>query len=257
MGIIKIGTFNVKDNKINRSGGLREDGISNADIVAKKIEEFDLLGTQELSIKYVNSIKLKQSKYKFYGNYRYGKLLAYMPFNESNHIITNKKVIKSKTVHLLWIPHNIKDLKTSIKKFSIMPRIATIVIIDDDGIGKFCMINTHLDYEIPSIQLRQLKALQKLINKYSCDYPVILTGDFNMELSDYKFNDFINSIKSNKIKHVDIDGYSWKDKDGTCKMLDHVFVPNAWEVEEAYVDDSEDIATTSDHKPLVVKARIK
>lgn len=46
MDTLKIGSFNTKDNSINSKGGMREDGISNADILANQIKEnaFDLLG---------------------------------------------------------------------------------------------------------------------------------------------------------------------------------------------------------------------
>lgn len=138
-----------------------------------------------------------------------------------------------------------------------MPRIATIVIIDDENIGNFCMINIHLDYQVPSIQLRQLKSVLNLIEIYSKNYKVILTGDFNMEISDEKFKNFINEIEKNNIKHVKIDGYSWYDKEGNGKMLDHIFIPEKWQIEDAYIDNCKDVATTSDHRPVVAKVKIK
>ena len=122
MDKMTIGTFNTKDNSINRNGGVREDGISNADLVTDIIKEneFDFLGTQELTIKYVNELALRLSDYKFYGSYRYGNLLTKMPYNENNQIITNQNVLVSKTIWLPWIANNFPDLKTSITKMSIM-----------------------------------------------------------------------------------------------------------------------------------------
>ena len=89
MDTLKIGSFNTKDNATNRKGGMREDGISNADILASQIKEneFDLIGTQELTIKYVNELVSRLKDYKFYGSYRYGNLLTKIPFNENNNII--------------------------------------------------------------------------------------------------------------------------------------------------------------------------
>lgn len=72
-------------------------------------------------------------------------------------------------------------------KASIMPRVATIVVTEDNEHRKICMINTHLDYQIPSIQAKQLEKLKSIILKYSKDYRIILTGDFNMELNDNNF----------------------------------------------------------------------
>ncbi len=254
---MKFGSFNVKDNFINNHGGQRDDGKSNADIVSKIIiaEEFDLLGTQELTINYVNEIATRLKDYKFYGDYRYGNIIKKMPFNETNSIITNKKIDFTETIHLPWIPNNITDLKTSIVKFSIMPRIATIVIINDEENGRICMINTHLDYQVPSIQLRQLQELKKLIQKYSQNYPVILTGDFNMELEDYNFNNFRKDIrKENKLVRVDINDKTWHNPKGEDKVLDHIFIPDYWTIENAGIISSQE---TSDHDLIYVNTKVK
>ena len=252
-GTLRIGTFNVKDNKINRNGGIREDGIDNSELMAKEIEQFDLLGTQELTIKFVNALKLKIGNYKLYGNYRYGKLLAKMPYNESNNIITNQKVLSEKTVMLPWIANNLKDLKTSIVKMSIMPRIATIAIVEDSNKNQICMINTHLDYQVKSIQIRQLEALKKIINKYKQNYPIILTGDFNMELTDEHFNKFVNEIKPD-LQHVNIDEKTWHGNNGEETNVDHIFVSNEYEVQDKGVISSNGI---SDHDILYADIRKK
>ena len=122
MDTLKIGSFNTKDNSINRKGGMREDGISNADILANQIKEnaFDLLGTQELTIKYVNELALRLNGYKFYGSYRYGNLLTKIPFNENNNIITNKD--------------------NNGLKYNIEINVAITVILEDIMLGKDCDI---------------------------------------------------------------------------------------------------------------------
>jgi len=248
MDSIRIGTFNTKDNKINRNGGLREDGINNADLVSAiiKEKEFDLLGTQELTIKYVNELALRLKNYKFCGGYRYGNLLTAMPYNENNQIITNRNVLKNETVWLPWLANNFSDLKTSITKMSIMPRIATIVISEDEEHRKICMINTHLDYQTPSIQIRQLNAIKKLIQKYGQDYEVVLTGDFNMELGDKKFDSFVADVQGN-LQHIHIQDSTWHGKNGEEATFDHIFVPKDWKIEDAGIIDS---MGTSDHNAV-------
>lgn len=42
MDTLKIGSFNTKDNATNRKGGMREDGISNSDILASQIKDLVL-----------------------------------------------------------------------------------------------------------------------------------------------------------------------------------------------------------------------
>lgn len=256
MDTLKIGSFNTKDNATNRKGGMREDGISNADILANKIKEneFDLIGTQELTIKYVNELVIRLKDYKFYGSYRYGNLLTKIPFNENNNIITSKNVVSQNTIWLPWIANNFSDFKDSITKMSIMPRIATIVIIKDQNNSEICMINTHLDYQIPSIQKRQLQALKQVVEKYSMKYPIILTGDFNMEINDQNFNDFILDIKDKNLKRVEINESTWYDKNGNGKTLDHIFLPNDWDIQNAGIID---LKGASDHKGIFVETNVK
>ena len=100
MNYIRVGTMNVKDYKINRDGGIQEDGTNNAKLVSDiiKEKEFDLLGTQELTIQYVDALKRFLPNYKFYGNYRYGNVLARMPYNENNQIIAKQRVLKYETI---------------------------------------------------------------------------------------------------------------------------------------------------------------
>ncbi len=253
MSYIRVGTMNTKDNKINRNGGIQEDGTNNAKLVSDiiKEKEFDLLGTQELTIKYVNELQRFLPNYKFYGNYRYGNVLArVMPYNENNQIITKQNVLECKTIWLPWVANNFPDLKTSIVKMSIMPRIATIVVSEDEEHRKVCMINTHLDYQVPSIQVRQLEALKKIIQKYSL-YDIILTGDFNMEIGDKSFSLFVNDTKD-KLQHVDVDGVTWHGVNGEETMVDHIFVPKNWQVENTEIID---LKGTSDHDAICVDVR--
>ena len=276
MNTLKIASINTKDNSINRTGGIREDGTSNAEILADiiKKENLDLIGTQELTIEYVNALQrelnfkqniygqneLYTGKYQFTGSYRYGDLFLKMPYNENNNIIIkhqneqDKEILEERTVWLPWIPDNFNDLKTSITKLSIMPRIATIVVLKDEIFGSLCMINTHLDYQLPSLQIRQLKALKQLILKYQQKYPVIVTGDFNMQPSDNHFQSFITDLKENNIKRVEINESTWYGKDVESKEVDHIFIPTDFLIEDAGIIDSKE---TSDHKFIHAHVRRK
>lgn len=255
MSNIKIGTMNIKNNKINRSGGEQNNGTNNAEIVSNIIKEkdFDLLGTQELTIKYQKSLEHFLPNYQFYGNYRYGNLFTKMPYNENNQIITKQKVLENKTIWLPWIANNFPDFKDSITKMSIMPRIVTIVISEDPEHNKICMINTHLDYQVPSIQMKQLEALKKLIEKYSQSYDIFLTGDFNMEIGNKMFDSFVDDVKD-KLQHADINSNTWHGKDGKESQVDHVFIPQKWNIENVEIIN---LKGTSDHDAIYVEAKRK
>lgn len=256
---LTIGSFNTKDNAINRNGGIRNDGTDNAKILAQKIKEknFDILGTQELTIKYTTRLEQLLPNYKFCGDYRYSNALINMPYNENNQIMTKQNILSTKTIWLPFIAHNPKDLKTSISKASIMPRIATITITENEDGQKICTINTHLDYQIPSVQIRQLKALSKIIKTYSAQYPIILTGDFNMELKEEHFKEFVQSMEKENIQRVEINENTWCPKEENGKTEDHIFIPKNWIVEDCGVIQDEEMRELSDHKAIYVKAKTR
>lgn len=188
MDTIRIGTLNAQNSKINRTGGITSEGKDNSQILAEHIENsgYYFLGTQELTRIFSKNLLTHLKKYKLYGNYRYGssKLVQNIgmldSFNENNAIITNAQVLKTTTNLLPWFPSNPKALFESLKNGSIMPRIVTITEISDENIGTIHAINTHLDYQLKSVQTKQLKRIYEIIEILSKVYPVVLTGDFNM-----------------------------------------------------------------------------
>ena len=259
MDTIKIGTINLQNNKINRNGGLKENGIDNAIILANHIEEekYDILGTQELTRNFINRITPNLKNFKLYGNYRYGdsilarKIKFINDFNETNSIITNNIALKEETINLPFIPNNIKDLVESITKGSIMPRIATILMTEIDN-QRICTINTHLDYQIPSIQIKQLESLKRIINKY-ISYPIVLTGDFNMEVGTSYFDEFNDYLIDAGIKRVEINEKTNSSKFPNTKAIDHIYIPVEWDVEEIGIKELPEV---TDHKEVYVKARL-
>jgi len=250
MTILKIGSFNIK-NTLNK-----KNNISNAKTIAQLIKEekIDILGTQELTRASEVELNKNLKDYKCYGNYRLGKyLFKNSNFNENNIIITNKKVTEHKTIWLPWIAKNFKDLKKSILKKSIMPRIATIITINDHEFGKIKMINTHLDHKIINIKEKQLEKLKNIIEKIERKYQIVLTGDFNLQEKDEIFQKFIKDLEKLNLKKVIIEEKTWTGKDGKQKQIDHIFIPNSWKILEKGILDNKEI---SDHNPIFVKVEI-
>ena len=254
---LKIGTVNLQNNKVNRNGGYLNQNIDTSKIISEHIEseQFDILGTQELTRGFVNNITSKLVKYKLYGNYRYGssliarKIPIISDFNENNNIVTKYEVIKEETKLMPFIPNNIKDLAESIKKFSIMPRIVTIVVTKSEK-GIICAINTHLDYQIPSVQKRQLEFLKQLVKHYSEMYPVVLTGDFNMEIGMEQFDLFNSEMQDAGLKRVEVNEKTNASKFDNKTAIDHIFIPKDWQVIKKGVKD---IDYVTDHKEVYVE----
>lgn len=265
---IKIGTLNCQNNIINRNGGIQESGIDNSKILANHIQgnDYFCFGTQELT----RNISLNLTKnlkncgcYKLYGNYRFGSsniiksINSIESYNENNCIITNRLVVYKETNKLPWISRNPKELIESITKGSIMPRIATGILIDDEYVGKVFVLNTHLDYQIPSIQHKQLKELLKLVKEVNYFFPVILTGDFNMEVGNPYFDEFIDSLKSLNIKRVEVNDKTNAEKFSNKTAIDHIFIPKDWLVLKSGIIEDLKISIITDHKGVYAKVKIK
>lgn len=259
--IIKIGTVNLQNNRINRAGGLREDGIDTAKLIAEHIEKekFDILGTQELTSTFVNNIAYNLVNYKLYGGYRYGegilakKVKFINDFNENNNIITYHEVLEETTKNMPFIPNNVHDLTKSITKGSIMPRIITITITRING-ELICVMNTHLDYQIPSVQIKQLEFIKNLVIVYSEKYPVVLTGDFNMEIGTEYFDKFNLDLLKYGIKRVEVNDKTNAIKFPNITAIDHIFIPNEWEVIN---QGTKTIENVTDHKEVFTEVKYK
>lgn len=259
---LKIGTINLKNDEINRRDGLRLDGENNYEITLNHIleENFDILGTQELTRNFSTYLDFNLDNYVIYGKYRFGnnnivrKIKLVRRFNESTAIITKYKVIKKYTKHLPFIPIKIKDFIKMFKdKKLCVPRIATIVILKAND-QDICVINTHLDYRFKSVQIRELNVLRRLIRKYIKRYKIVLTGDFNMDISSEHFRDFINDLDKLGIKRVEVNDKTNALKYRSKTAIDHIFIPSNYEVLEKGIND---LGEVTDHKEIYARVKVK
>lgn len=266
MDTIKIGTLNTQNNKINRTGGITPEGTDNSSILANHIENagYYFLGTQELTRVFSKNLLNNLKNYKLYGNYRYGssKLVQSInvldSFNENNAIITKGDFLRTTTNLLPWFPSNPKALFESLKTGSIMPRIVTIAEITDENIGNVFAINTHLDYQLKNVQTRQLKSIYEIIKILIDEYPVVLTGDFNMEVGvNSHFDDFIYALEGLGMQRVPVNNKTNAEKFSNKTAIDHIFIPKAWVIENAGLIEDETLNSVTDHKGVFADVRIK
>lgn len=266
MDTIKIGTLNTQNNKINRSGGLTTDGMDNSVNLAQHIENigYYFLSTQELTRVFSDKLMKNLEHYKLYGGYRYGssklvkKIKVLDDFNENNAIITNRNVKDISTNLLPWFPNNPRDLMSSLKHGSIMPRIVTSTLITDEVFGDIYAINTHLDYQLKSVQLRQLKNIYKMISILSKEYQMVLTGDFNMEVNnDEHFDEFILGLEQLGLKRVEVNDKTNSDKFENKTAIDHIFIPKRWTVENAGLINDESLNNLTDHKGVFADIKVR
>lgn len=247
---IKVGTLNVQN---------RTKDINSAKALATHIENtgYYFLGTQELTRVFSNELINNLKKYKLYGKRRYGNsnLLKHVKFiddiNESNAIITKETVVNVETDFLPWIAHNPKDLFESVNSGSIVPRIMTIIDIEDEDYGKIYAVNTHLDYQVKNIQINQMKNIYRILKTLRKRYPIVLTGDFNIGIKDEHFNSFIKDLDTLGLKRVPINDRLNE------TAINHIFIPKNWIIERSGLIDDSNLSTLTDNKGIYADIRIK
>ncbi len=208
----------------------------------------DIICVQELTDAYENQLKNYLKNYTFTGQNRFSKKsLWYNRFGEKNSIFTNQKIIQSKTYSL---SKNINKLgKRSL--LSVFPRIATVTTIEKAS-TKITIINTHIDHLNNIAKKNQLQALKKIITKNN-HYPIILTGDFNLNTENAIFQDFVKYMQTKNCKLVSLKENTFKPhkKNHNLKTPDHIFIPNNFNIENIEVIDN----NLSDHKLINIKIK--
>ena len=204
--MLTISTFNIQNKEDKNKIKLIKNYLIDNNI--------DILNLQEAYPKFMREFQSDLKDYKVTGNYRY---LYFPKINESNPIITNKKVLYSKTYNLPHLPSLLNRIITK-----------TVVVIDNKEISIY---NTHLDYQYLSVKKRQLNKILKLIKKDK--NPIILTGDFNI----YRVQIDEKTFKPSKYK----------------RAIDHIFISKDFKlVDKNVVKDIE----TSDHYPVLIRVLI-
>lgn len=229
--MLVVSTFNIQnDNKKYQKNKAKE--------IYNYLEknQIDILNMQEVFLKFEKDfLALIKNKFNIYGKYRY--LIKKLPFSEKVGIVTDKKVIKTKTYRLPHFP-------------SPLNRIVTKTIIEYNH-KNITVLNTHLDYKYNKVKEKQLEYLLKMIKKEK--NPLILTGDFNLKTNNLIFKKFISELEKQNIKLI-------KTNDKTLKWsirhrpIDHVFCSNQFKVIDKKIITN---IKSSDHYPVLVKLELK
>lgn len=220
--MLTISTFNIQNDQ-NSSKYLEI-----KDYLLKN--KIDILSLQEVYPKCAKKLKEELKEYTYTGEYRY---LYFPKINESNPIITNKKVLNTKTYRLPHLP-------------SLLNRIITKTVLEIDN-NKITVFNTHLSHRREKAKKRELEVILKLLKKES--NPIILTGDFNLKNNKELFNNFTSSLEKLGIYRVDIAEKTLKTSK-YHRAIDHIFLSKDFcLLDKAVIKE----LPISDHYPILVK----
>ncbi len=251
---LKIGTLNCQNNADNRSN--RKD---RAHLLAHHIldKKYDILGTQELTIRFTKKVDKYLRVYNFYGDYQYGRGIigTFTPvlrsFNQGNHVISRIPALSVSTKALPWLRYSWKDFKRAWKKKSIARRIVTRVEMEVEE-KRVYIFNTHLDYYTPALQEKQLAYLIKQIRKYRNYGFVVVMGDFNLETTDTIFQNFRKELEKMNIIKVPVNEKTNASKYREKTSIDHIFIPGEWKILECGTISTETLSYLTDHKAVYV-----
>lgn len=239
---MKILTFNVR----NRYGIKNYSGIYKGIDTIKNLSDYiksndiDIVALQEVVESYRDNLTNALGTYYVYGKPRFGNNIftrninKLKRFNESANIYTKGEAICGKCYKMPSLP-------------DILPRVATLVEYKIDS-KVITIINVHLSAYNKISKNRQLKYLYKKIKHIKT--PVILLGDFNMNIKSNIMNKFIDKLSNININHLEIKGRTFK-KSKRNLPIDHVFISKSFKV-KSVEKVKEKVVSFSDHYPVLI-----
>ncbi|WP_417885767.1 endonuclease/exonuclease/phosphatase family protein [Zunongwangia sp.] len=249
---IKVMTYNIKyanENDGENSWSHRKDWITNQ----IKFYEPDILGVQEALQVQIDYFNDQMPNYKYIGVGRdNGKKEG-----EYSAIFYNADKLKVLTNSTFWLNENPSKIKKGWD--AALPRICTYGLFENKKTGKkFWHFNTHFDHV--GVKARQESAkliFNKIQELNSENYPVVLTGDFNLT-PETKSIQFLSDrlIEAKTIAKLvfgptgTYNGFEFSEP--ITEKLDYIFISkNGFKVlKYATLSDSKNLHYPSDHLPV-------
>ena len=219
----------------------------------------DLIGLQEAEMFQVKELIEMLDEYDWYGISREDGKAG----GESTAILYRKKRFSLEQKQTLWLSETPELVSKGWD--AAYKRTITITKIKDLMSSKeFYYFNTHLDHIGEAARTESSKMIVNEIGKYSNEYPVILSGDFNYRSTSDGYKIIVNKIFDTKLisktestgGNISFNGFG-KDIQPDNK-IDFIFVNDKVEVLDHNVDTTTfDGLYPSDHYPVISEIRIK
>lgn len=262
MNTMKVMSFNIR--YANEGDGkhawrYRKERVANL----IRFYEVDLLGMQEALYEQVQYLDEQLKDFAWYGLGRDdGKLSG-----EFSPIFYRESVFELLDKGTFWLSETPEE-PTKGWDADIKRVVTWVKLRDKENDQEFYYFNTHFDHRGVKAREESAKLILKRINKIAQDFPVILTGDFNVppdsqpyQILTGKNSGLQDALKISKLPHYG----SMKSFSGfevapelPGDRIDYIFVNAQVEVlKHGILTDARDGAYTSDHLPVLAEVRLK
>ena len=267
-GEIKVMSFNIRTKTSNDKGDNHWDSRKGACVALIKDQMPDILGVQEAQYNsqwtYLMD-ELKGVGYNGYGlNRSDGKESG---SGEVVGILYNRNVIKKIEVGTFWLSET--PDKPSRSWGMSMNRTATWGLFEHIPTGqKFFFLNTHLplkndNLDDPETAKKEgMKLIEKKLLEYDEDYPLYLTGDFNVISTDPVLDgvrEFMRNARTYapvRDTNPTVNGFG---DTSSRKQIDHIYYSDYLKAVEYYtiMDEYNGIKYVSDHYPIYAILKLR
>ena len=261
-GEIKVMSFNLRTSGMDKETPNHWNNRKAACVALIRDPMPDIMGVQEAT--YTDQWvwlknQLKSAGYDGYGvNRQTGKESG---AGETPGILYNTNVIKQIEVGTFWLSET--PDKPSKGWDANYYRTATWGLFEHIATGqKFFFVNTHLDHESVTAQVEGMKLIEKKLLEYEEDYPLYLTGDFNVISTD-KALDGIREFMRNARTYASVrdtnptvNGFG---NSSSRKQIDHIYYSDYLKAVEYYtiMDAYEGVTYVSDHYPIYAILKLR
>ena len=267
-GEIKVMSFNIRTNTSSDTGVNAWDSRKVACVSLIKDQMPDILGVQEAQWKSQWTYLTDQLKSAGYAGYGLNRTTgAESGTGEVVGILWNTNVVKKIEVGTFWLSET--PDKPSKSWGMSMNRTATWGLFEHIETGqKFFFLNTHLPLKNDKLddpetaKKEGMKLIEQKLLEYYDDYPLYLTGDFNVISTDKVLDgirDFMRNARTYatvKDTNPTVNGFG---DTSSRKQIDHIYYSDYLKAVEYYtiMDEYNGIKYVSDHYPIYAILKLK
>ncbi|NUY80017.1 endonuclease/exonuclease/phosphatase family protein [Flavobacterium sp. MAH-1] len=257
---VKVMSYNIR---VDFGGDGENNWEFRRDFLADQISynNPDFIGTQEGKLHQLKYLDSALVDHEWIGRGRDNSETQ----GEYSAIFYNKKKFKLISQNTFWLSET-PDVPESKSWETAYPRICTYGLFEDlKSKKRFYVVNTHLDHISEPARENGTKLILERISKLNTKrLPVILTGDFNSEMSSGAYKTIVSQMNDarniSKTKPFGPSGTfsGFKFHEPVTLLIDYIFTSkgNIEVLKFAVLSDSKNCKYPSDHLPVLAELKI-